>query len=168
MKDRVCVGAITGAFGIKGEVRLKSFCAEPESIASYGPLSSEDGTTTWNLQLARPAKSGLVGRLSGVTTKEEADALRGTTLHVARSRLPDLPEDEFYAADLVGLTVLDTEGSEIGRITAVLNHGAGDLLEIGRDDAGPGILLPLTRENVPTIDLADGRILIDPPDGLFD
>ena len=168
MKDRVCVGAIAGAFGIKGEVRLKSFCAEPESIASYGPLSSEDGMTTWDLQLVRPAKSGFVGRLSGVTTKEEADALRGTTLHVARSRLPDLPDDEFYTADLVGLPVLDTEGSEIGRITAVLNHGAGDLLEIDGDDSGPGILLPLTRANVPTIDLTNGRIVIDPPDGLFD
>ncbi len=168
MKDRVCVGAITGAFGIKGEVRLKSFCAEPESIASYGPLSSEDGTTTWNLQLVRPSKNGFVGRLSGVTTKEEADALRGTKLHVARSRLPELPEDEFYNADLVDLLVLDTGGSELGRVTAVLNHGAGDLLEISQNNAGPGILLPLTRTNVPTIDLTSGHIVIDPPDGLFD
>ncbi|MYI68960.1 MAG: 16S rRNA processing protein RimM [Boseongicola sp. SB0673_bin_14] len=168
MKDRVCVGAITGAFGIKGEVRLKSFCAEPESIASYGPLSSEDGTTTWNLQLVRPSRNGFVGRLSGVTTKEEADALRGTKLHVARSRLPELPEDEFYNADLVDLLVLDTGGSELGRVTAVLNHGAGDLLEISQNNAGPGILLPLTRTNVPTIDLTSGHIVIDPPDGLFD
>ena len=168
MKDRVCVGAITGAFGVKGQVRLKSFCAEPESIASYGPLSSEDGKTTWELQLVRPVKGGFVGCLSGVTTKEEADALQGTTLHVARSRLPDLPEDEFYNADLIGLPVFDTGGSEIGRITAVLNHGAGDLLEITQDNAGPGILLPLTRANVPKIDLTGGRIVIDPPDGLFD
>ncbi len=168
MNDRVCVGAITGAFGTKGEVRLKSFCAEPESIASYGPVSSEDGTTTWDLQLVRPSKTGFIGRLSGVTTKEEAEALRGTTLHVARSRLPDLPDDEFYTADLVGLPVIDTKGSEIGQITAVLNHGAGDLLEIGQNNAGPGILLPLTRANVPTIDLTDGRIVIDPPEGLFD
>ena len=167
MKDRVCVGAITGAFGIKGEVRLKSFCAEPESIASYGPLSSEDGTTTWNLQLVRPSKSGFVGRLSGVTTKEEADALRGTKLHVARSRLPELPEDEFYNADLIDLPVLDPGGNVLGRVTAVLNHGAGDLLEIGLNNAGPGILLPLTRANVPTIDLTNGHIVIDPPDGLF-
>lgn len=168
MKDRVCVGAITGAFGVKGEVRLKSFCAVPESIASYGPLSSEDGTTTWNLQLVRPAKGGFVGRLSRVTTKEEADALRGTRLHVARSRLPELPEDEFYNADLIGLQVFGIGGGELGRITAVLNHGAGDLLEIGKDDSEPGILLPLTRANVPTIDLEAGRIVIDPPDGLFD
>lgn len=168
MKDRVCVGAITGAFGIRGEVRLKSFCAEPESIASYGPLSSEDGTATWNLQLVRPAKSGFVGRLSGVTTKEEADALRGTKLHVARSRLPELPEDEFYNADLIDLLVFDTGGKELGRVTAILNHGAGDLLEIGLRDSRPGILLPLTRANVPTIDLTNGRIVIDPPDGLFD
>lgn len=168
MKDRVCVGAITGAFGTKGEVRLKSFCAEPESIGSYGPLSSEDGTTTWNLQLVRPGRSGFIGRLSGVTTKEEADALRGTKLHVARSRMPELPEDEFYTADLIDLLVYDTEGNEIGRITAVLNHGAGDLLEIGQGNAGPGVLLPLTRANVPMIDLTNGHIVIDPPDGLFD
>ncbi len=168
MKGRVCVGAITGAFGINGEVRLKSFCTEPESIASYGPLSSEDGATTWDLQLVRPAKGGFIGRLSGVTTKEGADALRGTTLHVARSRLPDLPEDEFYNADLIGLLVLDAGGNALGRISAVLNHGAGDLLEISRNSAGPDILLPLTRANVPTIDLTHGRVVIDPPKGLFD
>ncbi len=157
-----------GAFGVRGEVRLKSFCAEPESIASYGPLSSEDGTSTWRLQLVRKVGNGLVGRLSGVAAKEEADALRGTRLHVARSRLPELPDDEFYSADLIGLPVLGPDGAEIGRITAVLNHGAGDLLEIGRGDSRPRALLPLTRACVPMIDLTDGCIVIDPPDGLLD
>ncbi len=168
MKERICVGVVAGAFGVAGEVRLKSFCAEPESIASYGPLSSEDGASTWDLQLLRPFRNGFVGRLSGVATKEEAGALRGTRLHVARNRLPELPEDEFYNTDLVGLLARDTDGSEIGRVAAVLDFGAGDLLEIRQAKSGPGTLLPLTRANVPTIDLEDGCIVIDPPDGLFD
>ncbi|MDD9923780.1 MAG: ribosome maturation factor RimM [Boseongicola sp.] len=167
MADRVCVGAIAGAFGVKGEVRLKSFCAEPDAIATYGPLSSEDGKAEWTVRLTRPVKNGFAARLSGVASKEAADALRGVRLYAPRDSLPSLPDDEFYHADLIGLTVLDTGGTELGRVKAVLNHGAGDLLEIAGKGLKQPVLLPFTRAAVPTVDITSGRIIADPPDGLF-
>ena len=168
VKDHVCVGAIAGSFGVKGEVRLKSFCAEPEDIASYGPLSSEDGAETWDIKITRPVKNGFAARLSGVVSKEAADTLRGTRLYAPRAKLPDLPDDEFYHADLIGLEVLDTGGTALGRVKAVLNHGAGDLLEVSAPGRKQPVLLPFTKAAVPTVDLTKGRIISDPPDGLFD
>ncbi|MBI1170839.1 16S rRNA processing protein RimM [bacterium] len=162
--DRVCVGVIAGAFGVQGEVRLKSFCSTPEDIAAYGPLWSEDGTRQFKLKLTRPVAGGLGARLTGITTKEEADALKGTALHVDRKRLPRLPDDEFYHADLIGLEVRDPGGKLLGTVRAVHNHGAGDLLEIS--GAGHDLLLPFTHAAVPTVDLAAGRIVADPPEGL--
>jgi len=102
MGRRVCVGAIAGAFGVRGEVRLKSFTAVPEAIADYGPLESEDGTRRFEVTITGRAKNALIARLSGIDSKEEAEALRGTRLHVARARLPEPEEDEFYHADLIG------------------------------------------------------------------
>lgn len=162
--DRICVGAIAGAFGVKGEVRLKSFCAQPEAIVAYAPLWTEDGSRSFTLKLTRGSGSGLTARLSGVTTKEEADALKGVELFAERDRLPNLPDDEFYHTDLIGLEVLDTGGALLGRVRAVHNHGAGDILEI----YGPGrkttLLIPFTRQAVPTVDLKAGRIIADPPE----
>ncbi len=166
-KDRVCVGAIAGAFGVRGEVRLKSFCAEPEAIASYAPLFTEDGTRRFDVTLRGAIPNGLAARLSGIGSREEAEALRGTRLYAERNKLPSLPDDEFYHADLIGLEVLDTGGTLLGKVSAVLNHGAGDLLEVQRRGA-PGVLLPFTRAAVPTVDLALGRIIADPPEGLFE
>lgn len=167
MTDRVCVGAVAGSFGVRGEVRLKSFCAEPEDIASYGPLTDEGGKFSWTVKLTRPVKGGFAARLSGVTSKEAAEALRGTRLYAPRENLPNLPDDEFYHADLIGLTVVDTGGETLGRIKAVLNHGAGDLLEIAVKGQKQPVLLPFTVANVPTVDLAAGKVIADPPDGLF-
>ena len=167
MPDRVCVGAIAGAFGVKGEVRLKSFCAEPGAIATYGPLTSEDGAARWDVRLTRRVKSGFAAELTGVATKEAADALRGTRLYAPRDRLPELPDDEFYHADLIGLTVFDTGGAELGRVKAVLNHGAGDLLEVSCDGIAEPLLLPFSEATVPTVDLKSGRIIADPPEGLL-
>ena len=162
--SRICVGAIGGAFGVAGEVRLKSFCADPAAIATYGPLFTEDGSRSFKVRLTRPVAGGLGARLSGVATKEDADSLRGTTLWVSRDRLLAAGDDEFYHADLIGLEVRDTGGAMLGRVSAVHNHGAGDLLEV----TGPGtaLLLPFTRAVVPTVDLAAGRIVADPPEGL--
>ena len=168
MKDHVCVGAIAGSFGVRGEVRLRSFCAEPEAIATYGPLADEKGNKTWDIKLSRPVKGGYAAKLTGVTNKEAADALKGTRLYAPRAKLPKLPDDEFYHADLIGLTVFDSGGIELGRVKTVLNHGAGDLLEIAAKDRNQPILLPFTLTHVPTVDLASGRIISDPPEGLFD
>jgi len=168
MTDRICVGAITGSFGVRGEARVKSFCADPAAIGDYGPLSTEDGATTYTLTITRPVKSGFAVRLSGVKTKEAADALRGTTLFAPRAALPTLPDDEFYHADLIGLTAVDTGGAELGRIHAVHNHGGGDLLELRAKGQKGTVLVPFTQAIVPTVDLGAGRIVIDPPEGLFD
>ena len=161
-----CVGAIAGAFGVRGEVRLKSFCATPEDIGQYSPLQTQDGQS-YDVRITRPIKNAFAARLSGVTTKEQADALKGQRLYAPRDRLPQLPDDEFYHADLIGLSVVDTGGKTLGRITAVHDHGAGDILEI----TGPGLkgsaMLPFTREAVPTVDLTAGRIIADPPEGIF-
>ncbi|NND19177.1 MAG: 16S rRNA processing protein RimM, partial [Silicimonas sp.] len=139
MTETVCVGAIAGAFGVRGEVRLKSFCAEPEAIETYGPLSTEDGGRSFDVRLTGAIKNGFSSRLSGVATKEAADALKGVRLFAPRERLPDLPDDEFYHADLINLTVLDAGGQEIGQVRAVLNHGAGDMLEV----QGKGLKSPV-------------------------
>jgi 16S rRNA processing protein RimM len=165
---RVCVGAIAGAFGVRGEVRLKSFCADPAAIADYAPLTDEAGTRHFDVTLTGQIKNGLSARLSGIRTKEEADALRGLKLYADRDRLPAPEEDEYYHADLIGLTVLDTGGTELGTVRAVLNHGASDLLEIHGPGLKSPVLLPFTRAVVPTVDLAGGRIIADPPDGLID
>jgi 16S rRNA processing protein RimM len=166
--ERVCVGAIAGAFGVRGEVRLKSFCSDPAAIADYAPLTTEDGGRAFSVQITRVVANGLGARLSGVATKEEADALRGVRLYADRARLPALPEDEYYHADLIGLEVLDTGGTPIGRVRAVLNHGAGDLLEVHGPGLKATVLLPFTRAVVPTVDVAAGRIIADPPEGLFE
>lgn len=166
MTDRVCVGAIAGAFGVRGEVRLKSFCADPAAIGDYSPVEDEDGRSL-DLKVSRPIKNGFAARLSGVSNKEAADALRGCRLYVDRDRLPNLPDDEFYHADLLGLEVLDTGGVRLGKIAAVLNHGAGDLLEVRGPGLKGGVLLPFTKEAIPTVDLSGGRVIVDPPDGLF-
>ncbi|MHA6266298.1 ribosome maturation factor RimM [Aliiroseovarius sp. CAU 1755] len=165
--DRICVGAIAGAFGVKGEVRVKSFCADPEAIGDYGPLWSENGARQFVLVLDRPIKNGFAARIDGVRTKEDADALKGVRLFADRDALPTLPDDEYYHADLIGLTVLDTGGRALGRVSAVHNHGASDVLEVQGPGLKTGALLPFTLEAVPTVDLAAGRIIADPPEGVF-
>jgi 16S rRNA processing protein RimM len=166
MTDRICIGVLAGSFGVQGEVRVKSYCAEPADIASYGPLFTEDGSRKFTLKLTRPVAGGLGARLSGVATKEEADALKGTSLYVDRAKLPTLPDDEFYHADLIGLAVHDTGGVLIGTVQAVHNHGAGDLIEIKPNIPKDAILLPFTRAIVPTVDLTARRIVVDMPEGL--
>jgi 16S rRNA processing protein RimM len=160
-EPRVCVAAIAGAWGVRGEARVKSFTADPRAFAAYGPLETEDGARRFEVRIVRPVAAGFAARLSGVTTREAAEALRGQRLYASRDRLPPLPEDEFYHADLIGLAVIDTGGAPLGRVRTVQNYGAGDILEIA---GGPRpLLLPFTRAVVPTVDLAAGRIVADPP-----
>jgi len=165
--EMICIGAVAGSFGVQGEVRLKSFAANPEDIAAYGPLVTEDGTQSYSVTLNGQVKGGYTARLSGITTKEAADALRGTRLFVARAKLPGLPDDEYYHADLVGLEVYDTGGARLGQVKTVLNHGAADLLEIALTGTPETVLLPFTKVSVPTVDLSAGRLIADPPEGLM-
>lgn len=162
--DRICVGVISGAFGVRGEVRLRSFCAEATAIADYAPLYSEDGSRKFTVTLTGVLNNALSARLSGIKTREEADAAKGLQLYADRSKLPDLDDDEFYYSDLIGLKAFDAGGTLLGTVKAVLNHGASDLIEI----MGPGmkspLLLPFSKAVVPTVDLAGGRIIVDLPD----
>lgn len=167
MSELVCVGAIAGSYGVRGEVRLKSFTADAQAIAEYAPLTSEDGTQAFSVTVTRVIKNGMAARLSGVATKEQADALKGLRLFVPRDRLPDLPDDEYYYADLVGLEVRDTGGTVIGHVKTVQNHGATDILEIHGPELKASVLLPFTLAAVPTVDIAAGRIIVDPPEGLI-
>lgn len=164
--DRICVGSVAGAFGVRGEVRLKSYCADPEAIADYGPLYTKDGSKSVTLTLTRPVAGGLGARISGVNTKEDADAMRGTDLYADRDRLPSLPDDEFYHADLIGLEVRDTGGVLLGKVRAIHNHGAGDILEVFAPGRKHALLVPFTLASVPTVDIKAGRIVADLPDGL--
>jgi 16S rRNA processing protein RimM len=166
MTGRICVGAIAGAFGVAGEVRLKSFCSEPTDIAGYGPLTTEDGSRSFQITLTRPVAGGLGARISGISTREAAEALRGTSLYITRDRLPALPQDEFYHADLIGLAAFDTGGAALGRVTAIHNHGAGDIIEITPPGHKSALLLPFTRAIVPNVDLAAGRLIVDLPEDL--
>jgi 16S rRNA processing protein RimM len=167
MDDLICVGAVAGAFGVHGDIRLKSFTAEPEDITAYNPLTTEDGSRSFDVTLTGRTKNGFTARLSGVQTKEQADALRGVRLFTQRTRLPSLPDDEYYHADLIGLDVYDTGGTLLGKVKDVHNHGASDLLELHGPGLKDTVLLPFTLDAVPTVDLATGRIVADPPDGLF-
>lgn len=163
---KVCVGAIAGAFGVKGEVRLKSFCADPEAIADYAPLTDAQGRD-YAVTLDRPVKGGYAARLSGIRTREQAEALKGTRLFAPRERLPSLPSDEFYHADLIGMAVADAGGRKLGRVRAIHDFGAGDLLEVVAPGPGYPVMLPFTRETVPIVDLTMNRLVADPPVGLF-
>lgn len=167
--EGVCLGAIAGAFGVRGEVRLKPFTAAPEDIAAYGPVRTENGARRFEIAGLRAIKGGLAARLSGVATREEAEALRGTRLYVDRAALPEsaLEEDEYYHADLIGLIVEDLEGKALGVVIAVQDFGAGDVLEI-KPPRGRSVYLPFTKEAAPHLDLAAGRVIADPPAGVFE
>ena len=163
MSDRlILVGRIAGAFGVRGEVRVTSFTADPMTLAAYRDLRRADGSPAPALSSARPMKGGLAARVAGVETREQAEALKGLKLHVLRDALPPPEEDEFYLADLVGLEVLAPDGRRLGKVRAVEDFGAGDLLEI-KPDGAPSFWLPFTREAVPEVDIAGGRLLAVPP-----
>lgn len=165
--DRVIVGALGGAFGVQGEVRLKSFCADPASIADYVPLYTEDGRAFDQVVITGQLKNAFSARISGIVSKEDADALRNTTLYADRSVMPPTEDDEFYYTDLIGLAVVDTGGAPLGIVKTVFDHGAGDLLEITLPGSSETVLLPFTQAAVPTVDLTAGKIVADPPEGLF-
>lgn len=167
MNDMICVGVIAGSYGVRGELRIKSYCAVPEDIETYSPLWSEDGSRQYALAILHPIKNGFAARIPDVANKEEADAMRGITLFAERAQLPSLPDDEFYHADLIGLEVYDTGCVLLGRVKTVQNHGADDLLELQLAGTSATTFLPFTKAAVPTVDLASGRIVADPPEGIL-
>ena len=161
--DHICVGAIAGAFGVRGEAKIKCFTDDPAAVGDYGPLHTEDGNRTFKLKLTRSIKGGYAARLSGVDTREDAEALKGTRLYADRAALPEPDEEEFYYADLLGLRVETADGTVLGKIKAVQDFGAGDVIEYQPAGGGESLYLPFTREVVPTVDVAGGRVVADPP-----
>lgn len=161
--ERVLLATIGAAHGIKGEVRVKSFTAEPMSLTQYGPLTSDDGRR-FEIERLRPAKGDmLVAKLRGVSDRNAAEALNGVSLYVDRAALPAPDEDEFYHADLIGLAAFDAAGEPLGRVIAVHDFGAGDILDIA-PPRGKSLLVPFTKDAVPEIDVATGRVTVVPPD----
>jgi 16S rRNA processing protein RimM len=160
---RVCIAQIGAAHGVRGEVRLKAFTEDPLSVAEYGPLETEDGKRQFEIEAARPAKDMLVVRLKGVTDRDAAEALKNIRLYVAREKLPPPADDEFYYADLVGLAAVKANGEVVGAVKAVHNFGAGDLLEIEPADGSATMMLPFSETTVPSIDMAQRRIVVEPP-----
>ena len=167
VSDLVCLGRILGAHGIKGDVRIESFCANPEAVASYGPLVTENGRRELVLSVSTAAGHKLVAAIEGVDTRDQAESLKGACLYVGRDRFPEPGEDEHYVADLVGLRAVDPTRHELGTVVAVQNYGAGDILEIRTPSSARTILLPFTKDTVLSIDQGAGQIVIDPPDGVM-
>ncbi len=162
---RVCLGQIGAPHGVRGEVRLRSFTADPAAITSYGPLETEDGRV-FEIESLRPAKDHFVVRISGIADRNAAERLANTKLYVPRERLPAPSEpDEFYHADLIGLAVVDRSGRQLGAVVAVHNFGAGDLIEMRPEAGDKTEFVPFDETNVPVVDLAAGRIVVDPPAG---
>jgi 16S rRNA processing protein RimM len=163
---RVCLGVITGAHGVKGLVRVKSFTADPEAITAYGPLEDESGARKFALALVGAAKGVLLARVDGVTDRDAAERLKSVRLYVSRDVLPPPEEEEYYHADLMGLAAFLEDGTPLGRVVAVHEYGAGDSLELQGAD-GRALIVPFTRAAVPVVDLAGGRLVVVPPDGLL-
>ena len=165
---RICLGVIAGAHGVRGLVRIKSFTAAPRDIAAYGPLEDEAGTRRFEVAVKSETKGLVLAALAGVGDRDAAEALKGTKLYVERAALPP-PEDEeeYYHADLIGLRAETPDGQSLGRVVAVHNFGAGDLLEIA-PEVGSTLMLPFTKTAVPAVELAAGRLVAEVPEDADD
>ena len=167
-RQRICVARIGAAHGVRGEVKLWSFTADPAAVAEYGPFETADGSLL-EIDTLRPAKEFFVARLKGVADRDAAERLRNVELFVPRDRLPETAgSDEFYHADLIGLAVVDAAGGALGTVMAMHNFGAGDLIEVRPAAGRDTVMLPFTHSVVPLIDIAGGRIVVAPPEGAFE
>jgi 16S rRNA processing protein RimM len=164
---RVCLGVVTGAHGVQGAVRIKTFTETPEDIARYGQLTDETGARSFELHLVGVAKGVVITRVAGIQDRNQAAALRGLRLYLPRSALPETKAEEYYHADLIGLEAVLRDGTPVGRVRAIHDFGAGDTLELARPGAPP-VMVPFTRAVVPVIEPAAGRLVLDPPPGLLD
>ena len=159
------VGRVAGAFGVRGEVRITAYTEAPLALARYRELKRQDGSHALTITQGRPAKGGLVVRVKEIETKEQADAMRGLRLYIPREALPKPDEDEFYLADLIGMAVQHAQSkAPLGRVKAVQNFGASDMLEIEPEAGGATWYLPFTREAAPEVDLKAGVVLANPPE----
>lgn len=156
----IVVGAVKGAHGVRGDVRVKSFTSDPEAVFEYGPLLDKSGAAVVTVQSSRTAKDHFIVRAKETRTKEEWDALKGTLLHVPRSALPTAEEDEFYISDMVGLDVYAGGDTAVGKVESIQNFGAGDLVEIKPLRGGKSILVPFTLADIPAVDITARRLIV--------
>ncbi|QQS10587.1 MAG: 16S rRNA processing protein RimM [Rhodospirillales bacterium] len=165
----VHLGTVVAAHGVRGEVRIRSFCAEPADVAAYGPLSDESGARRFTVRpTGRSTKGEVIARIEGVADRNAAEALKGLRLYVARSALPPPAPGEWYEDDLVGLAARGSDGGDWGRVLAVHDFGAGTLLELSGGAHGRSFMVPFTDAAVPAVDVEGGAITVDPPAGLLD
>jgi 16S rRNA processing protein RimM len=165
-RDRILVAEVGAPHGLKGEVRLRSFTADPETVKDYSPLIGEDGRE-FVIDTLRRGHGMLLVRFRGVTDRDAAARLRHLKLYVPRERLPPAEAETFYHADLIGLAALTRDGRRLGTVVAVHNFGAGDLIEVAREATASTVLVPFTKATVPVVDIAGGHLVIDPPPGLL-
>jgi 16S rRNA processing protein RimM len=165
--ERLCLGVIGAPRGVRGELRVKSYAADPAALAGYGPLTDESGRRAFRLTVIESKGDMLVARIAGVADRDAAEALKGVRLYVARAALPPAGAGEYYEADLIGLSAETKNGAALGTVTAVEDFGAGPLLEIGLGD-GRSVLVPFTEAVVPVVDVGAGRLVVDAPPGLLD
>lgn len=158
------VGRVAGGFGVRGEVRITAYTADPMALAAYGELKRADGSPALTILSARPAKGGVTAKVKEAADKDQADALKGLRLFIPRALLPLPDEDEFYLADLVGLEARDGAGTVLGNVKDVHDYGAGDILEIQPVEGGHTWLVPFTREAAPEVKVAEGFVVIVRPD----
>ena len=163
MAAHICIARIGAAHGVRGAVKLWTFTEDPLAVKAYGPLLTKDGARSFEVATAREAKGHLVATLKGIATREDAERLNGLELYVAREKLPATEQDEYYHADLIGLAAVNAASEPIGRVTAIHNFGAGDIIEIAPAH-GATMLLPFTNAVVPSVDLAAGHVVIELPD----
>src|SRR6266853_1380813 len=161
--SQICVARIGAAHGVRGAVKLWTFTEDPLAVKTYGPLATKDGARQFEVTDAREAKGHLVATLKGIATREDAERLNGLELYIAREKLPDTDEDEYYHVDLIGLAAVNAANEPLGRVIAIHNFGAGDIIEIA-PPSGSTMLLPFTNAVVPMVDLPGGRVVIEMPD----
>ncbi|MDR3469204.1 MAG: ribosome maturation factor RimM [Xanthobacteraceae bacterium] len=161
-RTRICVARIGAAHGVRGEVKLWSFTEDPMAVTRYGPLSTRDGAREFEVVRAREANGFLVASLKDVASRDDAERLNGLELYVPRERLPAPEDDEYYHADLIGLAAVTAAGEPLGRVVAIHNFGAGDIVEIAPPQ-GATMLLPFSNAVVPSVDIAHGRMVVVPP-----
>lgn len=165
---RVLLGVVAAPHGVRGLVRIRSFTGEPMSVAAYGPLSDETGTKQYRVEALSSVKGAVLARIDGVADRTAAEALRGLRLYVERSALPAAGEREWYEADLIGLAAIGRDGRDWGKVVAFHDFGAGLTMEISGGGASRGsVMLPFTDAVVPEVDVAGGKVMIDPPSGLL-
>ena len=162
MAAPICVARIGAAHGVRGAVKLWTFTEDPLAVQRYGPLTTKDGARQFEVTHAREARGHLVATLKGIATREEAERLNGIELYVGREKLPATDDDEYYHADLIGLAAVTPANEPLGRVAAIHNFGAGDIIEIAPPH-GTTMMLPFTHAVVPTVDLKGGRVVIELP-----